>query len=278
MDTTLTGQELATPACKSDFDPNMIHVTSVMQKNVRAYRILHTEQNDVWVYNKDKTLKLYDEQLVKKKTLRLTFNLCDLALTSSQDIIATDYYDNKRVVKISQSGSVSILCNTAPLYPQGICINSRQQVVVGLQADDDAPPIKLSIYSSDGSTVLQEIENDEGGEPLFREEISQVKQNRKGDYVVADCDRIVCVSCEGRFRWEYIVGFVVGMVCDKYDNVIIAEYDTNKISLLSSEGKLVTTLLTGEDGISRPESLSIDRHGLLWIGQENRLKVVKYLK
>ena len=66
------------------------------------------------------------------------------------------------------------------------------------------------------------------------------------------------------------------MVCDKYNNVIIAEYLSNKIHLLSSEGKLVTTLLTGQDGIREPWSLSIDRHGQLWIGQEDSIKVVKY--
>ena len=50
MDTTLTGEELAKPAWKSHFDPNTIHVTAVMHKNVRADNILLTEQNDTWVY------------------------------------------------------------------------------------------------------------------------------------------------------------------------------------------------------------------------------------
>ena len=153
--------------------------------------------------------------------------------------------------------------------------------MVGLRTGLRTPPIKLSIYSPDGSAVLQEIENDEDGKPLFRDEITQVKQNGSGDYVVADGDRIVCVSSEGGFRWDYIVGLfmaIYGMVCDKYDNVIIADHYNDKIHLLSSEGKLVTTLLTAKDGIRWPRSLSIDRHGQLWIGQDESLKVVRYLK
>ena len=203
----------------------------------------------------------------------------DMVLTASQDIIAT-YNDTNCVVKISPNGNISTLCSTAPLEPYGICINNRKQLVVGLQADWRTPPLKLVVYSPDGSTVLQEIENDENGQPLFREEIIQVKQNGNGDYVVVDNDRIVCVSSEGRIRWDYSMGLssVWGLVCDKYDNVIIAEYYNDKIHLLTNEGKLVTTLLTRENGIRWPHTLSIDRHGQLWIGQERSLKVVKYLK
>ena len=253
-----------------------------MERDIVAWRVLHTNQNDAWVCDGDETLTLYDEQLVEKKTLSLNSNLFDMVLTAFQDIIATDEY-NKRLIKISTSGDayVSKLCSTAPLEPRGICINNRGHIVVGMHAGWGIHPIKLSIYSSDGSTVLQEIENDEDGKPLFRMDIRQVKQNGVGDYVVADYDRIVCVSSEGRFRWDYSVEVIAGkcgMVCDRYDNVIISEYINNKIRLLSSEGKLVTTLLTAEDGILFPQSLSIDRHGQLWIGQEDRLKVVRYLK
>ena len=212
-------------------------------------RILHNGQNDVWVYDGDKTLTLHDEHLVEKKKISVLGTLHDIVLTTSQDIIATDYY-NKCLVKIAPSGDVSTLCSTAPQRPNGICINNRGNIVAGLDAGWERPHYKLAIYSPDGSTVLQEIENDEGGKPLFRKEIRQVKQNGSGDYVVVDFNRIVYVTSEGRFRWDYMVSKGIhGMVCDKYNNFIIAELYNNKISLLNSEGKLVTTLLTAKDGL-----------------------------
>ena len=263
------------------FDPSMISVTTIMERDITVSSILHTDQNDVWVYDWYNTLTLYDEQLEEKKEIKAFINLYDMVLTASQDIIATNLHKTC-LVKISPSDDVSTLCSTAPLQPLGICINNRGHIVVGLEAGLGKPPYKLVIYSSDGSTVLQEIENDEDGEPLFRKRISQVKQNGNGDYVVAGLYRIVCVSSEGRFRWDYRVGSsligIYGMVCDKYDNVIIAEHVSNKIRLLSSEGKLVTTLLTEEDGIRWPRSLSIDTHGQLWIGQDKNLNVIKYLE
>ena len=258
----------------------MISVTAIKERNIPVHSILHTDQNVVWVYDGRNTLTLYDEHLVEKKKVSVLSTLHDMVLTTSQDIIATDWV-NKSLLKISPPGDVSTLCSTAPLEPRGICINSRGHIVVGLQAGRGTHPIKLAISSSDGSAVLQEIVNGEDGKPLFRVGINQVKQSGDGDYVVADGDRIVCVSSEGRFRWDYSVWLLYGMECDMYDNVIIAEYynDYNdKILLLSSEGKLVTTLLTGKDGIGEPLFLSIDRHGQLWIGQEGRLKVFKYLK
>ena len=272
----LIQKEHAAKSIRPAFDSNTIAVTAIMERDITAYRILHTDQNDVWVYDGDETLTLYDEKVVEKKIS--TFNhLCDMALAASQDIIATNVY-NKCLVKISPSGDVSTLCSTAPLQPYGICINNRGNIVAGLDAGLEKPPLtKLAIYSSDGSTVLREIENRESGKPLFTGSIKQVKQNGNRDYVVAGGGRIVCVSSEGRFRWYYnAILQICGIVCDKYDNVIIAEH--NKIHLLSSEGKLVTTLLTEEDGISWPESLSIDGHRQLWIGQDKSLKVIRYLK
>ena len=168
------------------FNLNMVSVTPVMERNVKANRALHTDQNHVWVYNYMyelylfNKLTLYDEHFVERKSIDLTDRLHDMALSASQDIIATDY-NNKSLVKISPTGSFSTLCSTAPLNPRGICINNSQQIVVGLQGGWGKPPRKLVIYSACGSTVLQEIENDEDGKPLFRREIIQVKQNGKGD-------------------------------------------------------------------------------------------------
>ena len=251
-----------------------------MERDIPAFGVLPTDQNDVWVYDGNGTLTLYNAQLLEKKKINEFSNLYDMVLTASQDIIATNPHE-KCLVKISPSGDVSTLCNTAPLQPYGICINNRGNIVLGLDAGWGTTSKKLVVYSPDGSIVLQEIENDEDGKPLFRKRIRQVKQNGNGDYVVAESDRIVCFSSEGRLMWEYSEGlstWVYGMVCDKYDNVIIADKYSNKILLLSSEGKLVTTLLTVEDGIRWPYSLSIDRHGKLWIGQDGSLKVVKYLE
>ena len=72
-----------------------------------------------------------------------------------------------------------------------------------------------------------------------------MKQNGNGDYIVSENDRVICVSREGKFRWEYKVrkrcnyGLIEGMYtldCDQFDNIIIADCKVNKVILLDHEG------------------------------------------
>ena len=266
------------------FSPNMILVTPVKTHDVKSHTIVHTNYG-VWIQNwNSKDLTLYNENIDRIKTVILWFKMGDIALTNTNEIIGSDV-NNKRLVRISRSGNVITLCSTRVMEPCGLCINDKQQIVVGLRRRFKTQPIKLAVYSSDGSAILQEIEKDKSGKPLFTHAIYQVKQTRNGDYVVAAGDRIVCVSREGVYRWEYHVKqsgglnpCVYGMVCDRYHNIIIAEVGNDKISLLDSEGKLITTLMTEKDGISIPYSLAIDKMGCLWIGQNQNIKVITYIK
>ena len=266
------------------FDPSMVLVTSVKTHNVKSHSVLITTDG-ICINNRDSMdLTLYNENIDRIKTVPMEFKIRDMALASTNDIIVSDF-ENKRLVRIFHSGGVTKLCSTRELEPWGLCINDKQQIVVGLRRGHKTQPIKLSVYSSDGSALLQEMEKDKSGKPLFTKAIYQVKQNGNGDHVVADYDRIVCVSREGEYRWEYQVEGsgewipqVIGMVCDRYNNIIIAEWGNDKIRLLDSEGKLVTTLMTRGDGIIDPLSLAIDKQGHLWIGQSGNLKVVKYIR
>ena len=71
--------------------------------------------------------------------------------------------------------------------------------------------------------------------------------------------------------------FVYGIECDQFDNIIIAQEISNTICLLNTEGALISTLMTEENGISGPLTLALDSYGRLWIGQEDEIKVVKYI-
>ena len=171
------------------------------------------------------------------------------------------------------------LCKMSPFQPTAICVNNKQHIIVGLQTSYGVPPIKLLVYSADASVVLQEIVMDKSGRALFQKWIYQVKQKGNGDYVVADQDRIVCINEDNTVEWIYQAktSFVQAVVCDKSDNIIIAKYYSDTINILGSNRGLVKTLLTQNDGINCPCSLSIDRHGHLWVGQLNNIKVFKCL-
>ena len=112
VDNEYTRKEIVQQASKPGLYQSIVCVTSIMNRNIRADHVLHTNQHDVWVYNGYTGLTLYDEHIIQRKTIIFTSNIYDMILTASQDIIATDN-DTKYVVKISPTGNVSTLCSPA---------------------------------------------------------------------------------------------------------------------------------------------------------------------
>ena len=215
-----------------------------------------------------------------KNSFNLRFDADDMVLSSSEGLIATNC-ETKCLIHISGTGRTRTICYTAPLNPWSLCINNRQQIVVGVGADSGKRPIKLLVYNANGSLILQTIEMSQSNIPLFRKNIMQVMQNNNGDYVVCDHNRIVCVGREGIYKWEHDfgIGVMYSMVCDRYDNIITVDPWCNEVKMISGDGKKITRLLlTKRDGISDPWSLSIDKYGALWIGQKETIIIAKYLK
>ena len=253
--------------------------------DIDAFRFLHNGDKEIWGYTAT-NLTLYDADLNKLRKFEIEFFLNDIALLLPQGIIGTDY-GNNQVVKVSRTGKVKAICSTGTLSPGGICINDRNQIVIGVRnIPGFGPPItkKLVIISPDGSTVLQEIEFDENGKPLFTREINQVKQKRDGEYVASDIDRVLCIDREGGLKWKYkVADFVQGphdvqcLFIDSYDNIIIAEENNNRITILDNRGNRIGTLVTAKDGIDQPRCLTLDSTGRLYIGQRcGNAKIVKY--
>ena len=233
-------------------------------------QLLTYEFRRIIIYNKDNKVK---------KKIKTKFWVNDMVQTPSKDIIVTDN-DNMRLVKISRTGRITTLCKTHRFTPNGLCINDRQQIVVGLNAGYATPPIRLVVYSLNGSTAIQVIEKDTDENPLFTREITNVKQNVNGDYVVSDRNRLVCVSREGHYQWENVIGCddIHGLACDRHGNVLASDCYNNRAVLLDSDGTLVRTLLTAVDDMMYPQALVLGRDGELLVGQKINVKVFKYLE
>ncbi|XP_013396578.1 tripartite motif-containing protein 2-like [Lingula anatina] len=72
---------------------------------------------------------------------------------------------------------------------------------------------------------------------------------------------------------------VPGGVCvDQYDNIFIADHITNKIHIISSDGKFVQFLATGDDGLQHPRGLAINHDGDLAVSEDGgKIKVFRYI-
>ena len=254
------------PASKGE----MIEIRTVQLKEDRgACSIAHTRDDDVWINGRyaTSTLRLYDYNLKLKKMIQTDFPIGDMVLTTAEDLIVTDL-NEQRVVKISNEHHIETLLNMAPREPGGLCMNDKHELVLALNSFGSS---SLGSYSTSSYRKIKDL-------ATFNFDIDQVKQNGNGDYVISGYDEIACVTLGGKYKWKYeLQGRILGFVCDRYDNVILADYILNKIIVLSSEGKLIKTLMTDTDGISKPMSLSIDSKGYLWIGQKWNMTVVQYI-
>ena len=250
-------------------------------ENTKGYSIVHTDQNEVWISDQQrKTLSLYDSDFNVIRKTYLGLPVKDIVLTMAHDILATDL-ENRRVLRISRSGNVKTFMDTSPYRPWGIAINDKEQIVVGQYTYNTVLGnlYRLAMYSSVTSTELGNIRIDETGRPFFNDIATQVKQNGNGDYIVSLKNEVVCFTRMGIYKWKYIttkVSKILGLVCDRYNNIIIAEESNRQITILKSNGKLLKNLYT--EGINGPISLSIDTVGNLWVGAVDHIKVIRYLK
>ena len=259
------------------FTKSMLIENVVAQFDGYADCLTPKDKNEILAFG-DEEIKVYNEDFQICHAIKLDFDVFDISYTPFNNIIVTDLIEC-RVMEISRSGEVNIILNTWPNLPGGILINDRDEIVIGIHDENGNYP-KLVVYSNADLDILKEIENDSTGEPMFKNMILNVKQKTKGDYVVSEGNRIVCVERDGLYKWECLLGndCVYGMACDQYDNIIIAKLLNHAIVILDSEGSLISTLLTDEDGILDPRALAIDSRGYLWIGQKDEIKVVQYIK
>ena len=271
---------------KPVFNPNSIEIKLLkVINNIRAHTLVHAGQNEAWINDQlKKTIHVFDENMKKTKAFKFDFAIEDMTLASPKYLLASDW-DGQCIKQISLSGKCSAILSTTPLNPSGLCVNDKQQIVVGVGSYSGTPLIKLVVYDAKRLNVIQEISKDDSGKNLFTERIQRVKQQSNGNYLISSSSKVICVGRDGKFKWEHKESKSLGdsnevfsTACDKYDNILVAGYANQKVQLLNSDGKIIKTILTRKEGILCPWSLSLDKYGYLWIGQQNSVRVMQYIK
>ena len=280
------------PDGKRTFNQSLIDVRSIQTIKMKkaANIILQKKACEFWVLHREKKeLVQYDDKGNKQITRTLEFNAVDMIWdATSDDIIASDDTNN-RLVRIPSAGTINTLFSTCPFTPGGLYQNDKLEIAVGLKTrpSQNTFRLKLAIFSPTDDRPIHEIERNESKQPMFSKSILHVKQNGNGDYLVSDEEKVVCVTREGMFRWQYTITpdnifvtpvcGVFGIICDQFDNIIIGEWGNNKVVLLDGGGKVLKVLCTEKEGISGPLALTMDKHDVLWIGQHTDIKCMQYL-
>ncbi|KAK3099274.1 hypothetical protein FSP39_001962 [Pinctada imbricata] len=100
--------------------------------------VLNTIDDHVWVYNdNEKRISVYEGSLTKinavyigSKSVPSGFSCVDFVKFGLHDALLADSR-NDRLLRITDSGSMTKFFVTSPFKPFGICVNDERQVVVG---------------------------------------------------------------------------------------------------------------------------------------------------
>ncbi|KAK3105613.1 hypothetical protein FSP39_001830 [Pinctada imbricata] len=224
------------------------------------------------------SLSIMDKSLLKKKEVLTIENgsftdMTDVSIVPPSDLVYTDS-ENCKVWRVSASGNIRLVMSTYPVIPRAVCFTSDKRLALGLCDSSKNKRYLIRTYTLDNLKSLSEIEKDEDGKPLFTY-IKSIIENSKGNFIVNNLDDLICISKHGNLKWKLKITFR-HFCFDKYSNIVVATDE--EIKVLDCNGQYIKTLLTNFDFLSTPTSLSIDTDGLLFIGQGDSTKVLKYFR
>uniref|UniRef100_K1PSV4 Brain tumor protein n=1 Tax=Magallana gigas TaxID=29159 RepID=K1PSV4_MAGGI len=181
--------------------PNAVTVINTGYENI--YSVSCWNDRELWTCGDDKIMKLFNlrGELVKSIPTNSGNKPSDIAVTRSGDLVYTDFKD--RTVNIVKNEQIQLI-RLRDWRPRGVCSTSSGDLLVITISDDDEQT-KVVRYS--GSTVLQNIQFDNKGQPLYSSGryIKYITENRNSDICVADngVRALVVVNQAGKFRFAY---------------------------------------------------------------------------
>ncbi|KAJ8298524.1 hypothetical protein KUTeg_025055 [Tegillarca granosa] len=216
-----------------------------------------------------------------KKKVNLDNSLYDITVTSSGDVIFTEWKGH--TIRKYSSDKVTIVANNlSPYQTQGLCVTSEQDILVCLYNEKNDKVVRMSLNGQ----IKQTIQYNKQNKPLFSDP-KLVTENINGDICVVDDYRtVVVVNKDGQFSLKYpesgksthTIGDCSGIACDKLGYILISDYVNSQVHQIDSDGKFVQFVLTEQHGIEKPLGLSIDNKGQLWVCYKNgtEVRVYKY--
>ncbi|KAK3099563.1 hypothetical protein FSP39_006335 [Pinctada imbricata] len=189
--------------------------------------------------------------------------------------------EDEAILEITD-GYVKTFYETKPYYASGLCKSLDGGIIVCLIEGDRSeitPTTKGEVHHVDmsGRLVKKYVRQKETNSALFTWP-NKVAQNVNLDLCVLDFvdgkenDRLVAVSVDSRVRFTYCgqqflkERFTGGdVMCDFRGQIYLIDLLNNSIHILSADGTFLQFLLTKEDNLSGPCSLSLCEN-TLWIG------------
>jgi hypothetical protein len=245
--------------------------------NSRLFGIVATDDNRVWMGGASYELKLFDFQGVLHDTVPITVEGLYLTV-HNKHVVYTDSANS--VCRVADDKTIQTMFITGEWEPYGITSTASDDLLVCLRKDDQ---YKVVRYSSTG-TILQEIQYDSQGQPLY-EHPAYIAENVNGDVIVTDWMKraVIAVDRLGIFRFSYSgrddTFYATAVSTDPAGHVIVTDSRGNKIHMLDRDGRFLRYIIPHQ-GIKIPRDVCIVGGGEMFVGEmyNGVAKRIKYLE
>nr|XP_034325994.1 uncharacterized protein LOC117689315 [Crassostrea gigas] len=249
---------LDVPTVTSDIDTGF---PANKETNNRLFDMAVTDDNKVWMGGHSRELKLFDLQGNLHHTVSITSVGLYLCMYNKR-VVYSDQSDNTMKM-ISDTDTEVTMFTTGNWIPFGVTSAASGDLLVCLRKGDQS---KFVRYSSTG-TVLQEIQYDSQGQPLYKK-AAYITENDNGDIIVSDWEKyaVIAVDRFGIFRYAYSGVTFSTVTTDSVGHVIVTDYFGDKIHMLDRDGRFLGYIIP-EEGIKRPRGVCILGDGEMMVGE-----------
>ncbi|XP_078328805.1 uncharacterized protein LOC144623839 isoform X2 [Crassostrea virginica] len=254
---------------------------------------------EAWIYGNNRNITRIDIHGAVRDTVTTS---ClnwpnDISVTRERELIYSD--SNSGTVKIVRHGKSETLITTPQGWtPRNLSCTRSGDILVHMYKRNmflllSGSGTKNKIIRYQGQNIKQEINKDEQGNPIFKDGHYSLfmSENNNGDVCVSDrnADIVVVVDNTGRVRFRYDgtparreKSFAPrGIATDALSQMIVSDYNNNCLHILDQNGQFLGFLRFVDDcGLERPDGLSVDSEGRLWLGlyETGEIKVLKYME
>ena len=260
-------------------------ILSQFQTGYAIGSVVCLSSGQTWLADTSK-LQLMNGHGKVKDTLHTDFDINDIILSPLGHFLLSDV-TNSCIKTISQDKKVRTLFKTQIgwfkpkiLTPWGLSALHSGYTAVTFPNEG-----RVIIYSMSGK-VVKELDK-----KLFSRPVRVAQSRINNDLYIVDkaengpvgAGKVLVVDKHYKVRYEYNgTGDKefrpMGLCTDYGGHVLIVDYN-DRVHILDKSGHFIQYLLTGEQGLEWPFSVSVDSEGNAWVGERcGGVKVVKYLQ
>ena len=229
----------------------------------------------------NKKLKLLDENLQMKESIDVHGPLYDLAPVNQHQVIVTflgRQYSYLQFIQVTPSLALGHTVDLG-MECQGVTVSRESIDILFSESGED----KIGIYDLTGKKkrIVDQF-NDKDGKVYYIAVSNDEKIFVSGWDIQSFTAAVYCLESSGNVLYTVsnpLFKYCGGIRVDENENLLVCDCRSNKVFLITKNGKEVREFLTEKDGISYPCTISFrSSDGTLVVGGEHKKLLVFTLK